>query len=118
MRPLHGAVVGAFPLALVAGGCGGARPGSDGGPVRLKLTGSPAARFLVDGGGHALYLFGKGGRGESHCAGACAAVWPSLETHPTPTAAAGVNGSALGLIRRARGSRSNSGSSPGGGGYG
>ena len=52
MRPLHGAVVGAFPLALAAGGCGG------------------------------------------------------------------VNGSALGLIRRARGSRSNSGSSPGGGGYG
>ncbi|HEY3543231.1 MAG TPA: hypothetical protein VGK79_11885 [Gaiellaceae bacterium] len=100
MRPLHAVVVGAIGLAFVLAGCGGARPSSDGGAAALKLTGSAAGQFLVDADGHTLYLFEKDERGESYCNGACAAVWPPLETDSTPTASAGVDRSALGTIKR------------------
>ncbi|HJQ74235.1 MAG TPA: hypothetical protein VJ814_05080 [Gaiellaceae bacterium] len=100
LRPLHAVVVGALGLALVAAGCGGAIPSSDGGPATLKLSSSPDGHFLVDGQGHTLYLFEKDQRGESYCSGACAAVWPPLETSSMPHAAAGVNTAALGMIKR------------------
>lgn len=103
MRPLHAVVVGAIGLALVAAGCGGARPSSDGGPATLKLTSSKDGRFLVDQRGHSLYLFEKDEGGESYCTGACAAVWPPLETDSTPTASGGVDAGALATIKRSDG---------------
>jgi predicted lipoprotein with Yx(FWY)xxD motif len=100
MRPLHAVVMGAMGLAFLAAGCGGAMPSSNGGPVKVKLTSSSYGRFLVDSHGHTLYLFAKDEGGESYCNGACAAVWPPLETRSMPHAAAGVNGGALGTIKR------------------
>jgi predicted lipoprotein with Yx(FWY)xxD motif len=99
MRPLHAVVVGAIGLALVAAGCGGAIPSSDGGPAALKLDG----RYLVDSQGHSVYLFEKDEDGESYCSGACAAVWPPLETSTAPQAGAGIQDAALGTIKRSDG---------------
>ena len=100
MRPLHAVVVGAIGLvAVVAAGCGGAIPSSDGGPAMLKLDG----RYLVDRQGHSVYLFEKDEGGESYCNGACAAVWPPLETSTAPRAGAGVGSGALGTIKRGDG---------------
>lgn len=97
MRPLHAVVVGAIGLvAVVAAGCGGAIPSSDGGPATLKLDG----RYLVDQQGHSVYLFEKDEGGESYCNGACAAVWPPLETSRAPNAGAGIQTAALGTIKR------------------
>jgi len=100
MRPLHAVVVGAIPLLLVVAGCGGAIPSSNGGPATLKLTSSQDGRYLVDSQGHSLYLFEKDDGGESYCNGACAAVWPALETESKPHAGPGVDAAALGVIKR------------------
>jgi predicted lipoprotein with Yx(FWY)xxD motif len=97
MRPLHAVVVGVIGLVVVvATGCGGAIPSSDGGPATLKLDG----RYLVDRQGHSVYLFEKDEDGESYCSGACAAVWPPLETSSAPQAGAGVDNAALGTTKR------------------
>ena len=103
MRPLHAVVVGAIGLALVAAGCGGAIPSADGGPATLKLASSADGRALVDRQGQSVYLFEKDEGGESYCSGACAAVWPPLETSTAPTAGAGIQSAALGTIKRADG---------------
>ena len=100
MRPLHAVVVGAFGLVLIGAGCGGAIPSSDGGPATLNVTSSKDGRYLVDAQGHSLYLFEKDEGGESYCTGACAAVWPALETAAMPHAGAGVDAAALGTIKR------------------
>ncbi|HEX6789357.1 MAG TPA: hypothetical protein VF091_08960 [Gaiellaceae bacterium] len=105
MRPLYAVVVGALGLALVAAGCGGAVPSSDGGPAMVKLSGSSHGNFLVDGQGHTLYLFEKDQSGESYCNGACAAVWPPLETSASPRATGGLDSSALGMITRDNGDK-------------
>jgi predicted lipoprotein with Yx(FWY)xxD motif len=97
LRPLHTVVLGALGLALVAAGCGGAIPSSNGGPATLKLS---QGKFLVDAQGHSLYLFEKDENGESYCGGACAAVWPPLETDSMPHAAGGLQTAALGTIKR------------------
>jgi predicted lipoprotein with Yx(FWY)xxD motif len=96
MRPLHAVVVGVIGLAVVAAGCGGAIPSSDGGPATLKLDG----KYLVDQRGQSVYLFEKDEGTESYCTGACAAVWPPLETSTAPHAGAGVQSGALGTIKR------------------
>ena len=103
MRPLHAVVVGALGLALFAAGCGGAIPSSDGGPATVRLAGSTDGRFLVDSRGHSVYLFEKDEGNESYCSGACAAVWPPLETSTAPHAGAGVDDAALGTIKRSDG---------------
>jgi len=100
MRPLHAVVVGAMGLTLVAAGCGGAIPSSDGGPAALRITRSSAGRFLVDSRGQSVYLFEKDEGGESYCGGACAAVWPPLETSTAPHPGPGVQLAALGTIKR------------------
>jgi predicted lipoprotein with Yx(FWY)xxD motif len=92
-----GAIVG---VAFVAAGCGGAIPGSDGGPATVKMTSAATGRFLVDSQGHSLYLFEKDEDGESYCSGACAAVWPPLETSAKPRGATGVDTAALGTTKR------------------
>ena len=97
MRPLHAVVVGVIGLAVFAAGCGGAIPSSNGGPAMLKLDG----QYLVDGRGQSVYLFEKDDGGESYCTGACAAVWPPLETSTaSPEAGAGIQSGALGTIKR------------------
>ena len=99
MRPLHAVVVGALGLALMAAGCGGAMPSSNGGPATVKLMQTQFGRFLVDGQGHTVYLFQKDEKGESYCNGACAAVWPPLETSSKPSGS-GIDTAALGTIKR------------------
>jgi predicted lipoprotein with Yx(FWY)xxD motif len=97
MRPLHAVVVGVIGLAVFVAGCGGAIPSSNGGPAMLKLDGE----YLVDARGQSVYLFEKDDGGESYCTGACAAVWPPLETSTaTPQAGAGIQSGALGTIKR------------------
>jgi len=103
MRPLHAVVMGAIAVALLAAGCGGAIPSSNGGPAVLKLISSKDGGFLVDGHGHTLYLFEKDEAGESYCNGACAAVWPPFETDSMAHAAAGVDASELGTVKRGDG---------------
>lgn len=105
MRPLHAVVVGALGLAFVAAGCGGAVPSSNGGPAMVKLSSSMNGKYLVDGQGHTLYLFEKDEGGESYCNGACAAVWPPLETSSSPQATGGLDSSALGTITRDNGEK-------------
>jgi predicted lipoprotein with Yx(FWY)xxD motif len=116
MRPFRAMLSGSGPprvvllmlvisLGLVATGCGGAIPSSNGGPASVKLMSSKLGHFLVDGQGHTLYLFMGDQRGESYCTGACAAVWPPLETSSTPRAIGGISSSALGTIMRADGDR-------------
>jgi predicted lipoprotein with Yx(FWY)xxD motif len=100
MRPHHAVVIGALGMAFVAAGCGGAIPSSNGGPAMLKLSSS---NYLVDAQGRSLYLFEKDEDGESYCSGACAAVWPALETRSMPTAAGGVDANALGTLKRGDG---------------
>ena len=100
MRPLRVVVVGALGLAFVAAGCGGAMPSSTGGPATLKLSQTQFGSFLVDGQGHTLYLFKKDEKGESYCTGACAAVWPPLETSSRPNGTGGIETAALGTIKR------------------
>jgi predicted lipoprotein with Yx(FWY)xxD motif len=99
MRPLHAVVVGAIGLALIAAGCGEAIPSSNGGPATLTLDG----KYLVDGRGQSVYLFAKDEEGESYCNGACAAVWPPLETSTAPQAGSGIQDAALGTIKRSDG---------------
>jgi predicted lipoprotein with Yx(FWY)xxD motif len=101
MRPIHAVVVGAIGLMVVAAGCGGAIPSSNGGPATLRTSSS--AHFLVDAQGHTLYVFQKDERGDSYCNGACAAVWPPLETSSAPTGSGGVDAAALGTIKRGDG---------------
>lgn len=103
MRPLYAVVMGAIALAVFAAGCGGAIPSSDGGPATLKLSGPKSGQFLVDSQGHSVYLFAKDEGSESYCTGACAAVWPPLETSTAPKAGAGVQRGALGTIKRSDG---------------
>ena len=96
MRPLYAVAVGVMGLAVVTAGCGGAIPSSNGGPAMLKLDG----QYLVDRQGHSVYLFEKDEGGESYCSGACAAVWPPLETSTAPRAGAGIQAGALATIKR------------------
>lgn len=125
LRPLYAVVVGVMGLAVVTAGCGGAIPSSNGGPAMLKLNG----QYLVDRQGRSVYLFEKDKGGESYCSGACAAVWPPLETSTAPQAGAGIQNGALEYlvnrqgnpVEQTSGSGSSSGSSGGsnggGGGY-
>jgi predicted lipoprotein with Yx(FWY)xxD motif len=92
-------------LAVVAAGCGGAVPSSNGGKATVKVGQSKLGRILVDGQGHTLYLFERDEHGESYCNGACAAVWPPYETDGQPQAAGGVSASALGTTKRDDGDR-------------
>ena len=100
MRPLYAVMMGAIAVALVAAACGGAIPSSNGGPATLRLTSSDGNRFLVDSQGRSLYLFEKDEGGESYCNGACAAVWPPLETSSMPRGSGGVDSAALATVRR------------------
>jgi len=95
----------ALLVTLVAAGCGGAIPSSQGGSATVKVAQSKLGRFLVDEQGHTLYLFQKDESKESYCNGACASVWPPAEIDGTLAAAAGVSRARLGTIVRDDGDR-------------
>jgi len=104
MRRLHSRLPVLVPalaaLVVIVAGCGGAVPSSNGGKASVKLGQSKLGRVLLDGHGRTLYLFERDERGESYCSGACAAVWPPLETDGHPQAVGGVAAAALGTIKR------------------
>jgi predicted lipoprotein with Yx(FWY)xxD motif len=99
-RPTR-AVAWVAAVVLVAAGCGGAIPSSNGGSL-VRTMSTKNGTILVDGAGHTLYVFARDARGESYCTGACAAVWPPYEPSSSPRAA-GMPASALGTIKRADG---------------
>jgi predicted lipoprotein with Yx(FWY)xxD motif len=105
----------AMVLAAAACGGGGAGGGGYGAPAATSASGGAASsagaavvtmaklgpgQALVDGSGRALYLFEKDTATTSMCDGACAAVWPPLLTHGTPTAAGGAQAGQLGATPR------------------
>ena len=61
---------------------------------------SADGRHLTDQQGHTLYLFDKDEKGDSYCTGACASVWPPLETNSKPQATGGVDAGALSTFKR------------------
>lgn len=63
-----------------------------------------AGKVLVTAGGDTLYVFAPDHQAKSTCSSACATVWPPLLTTGTPSAGAGVTGSALGTVQRQDGS--------------
>ena len=95
----------ALLVTLVAAGCGGAIPSSQGGSATVEVAQSKLGRFLVDEQGHTLYLFQKDESKKSYCNGACASVWPPAEIDGTLAAAAGVSRTRLGTIVRSDGDR-------------
>lgn len=99
-----GAVVGIVAVLAVAG-CARAIPTTQGGPATVTADQSANGTYLVDEGGHALYLFTRDKKGESYCSDACASVWPPYETTGRPTAGKGVSPRMLGTIAREDGGR-------------
>ena len=69
----------------------------------ITTAGSPLGRILVDRQGRTLYLFEKDAKGHSRCTGACAAYWPPLLTHGTPSGRGAIKQSLLGVARRSDG---------------
>jgi predicted lipoprotein with Yx(FWY)xxD motif len=100
MKHLHAGLA-ALAFSVAAAGCGGAIPSSNGGPAQVGIS----KGHLVDASGRSLYLFEGDESGDSYCTGACAAVWPPLETKSTPTGGTGVSTSALGTFTRDDGGR-------------
>jgi predicted lipoprotein with Yx(FWY)xxD motif len=93
------------------GGPTGAAYGAPSAAAPAAASGIGAAALapgtsLVDGNGHALYLFEADTGTASTCTGACAQVWPPLVTHGTPPAASGaVQAQLFGTIPRADGTQ-------------
>jgi len=71
----------------------------------LAVRSSRFGRILVDGRGHALYLFTRDRRNQSsRCYGDCATAWPPFLTTGKPRAGAGTTSRLLGTKRRRDGS--------------
>ncbi|MHB1536692.1 MAG: hypothetical protein ACYC1D_19205 [Acidimicrobiales bacterium] len=77
---------------------GGASIGTEISPTGVVLS-SPAA-FGIE---RSLYMLSYDPAGTSTCTGPCSAVWPPLLTRRPPRAMLGVDGSHLGMTRRADG---------------
>ena len=90
------AALGAIVAILAIAGCGQAIPSSQGQPA--KVSADESGKYLVDQGGHVLYLFAADEKNASYCSGACASVWPPYETSAQPAAGAGVSQKLLGTI--------------------
>ena len=68
--------------------------------ARLHIAKTRLGRILVDSRGITLYDFVKDKGKTSVCYGACAALWPPLNTHGKPVAGPGVRASLLGTTKR------------------
>jgi len=73
--------------------------------AKVAVRGTRFGRILVDGRGHALYLFTADRTPQSRCDGACAAAWPPFLTKGSPRAGRGARARLLGTTRRADGKR-------------
>jgi predicted lipoprotein with Yx(FWY)xxD motif len=94
---LIGAVAALTATALIPASLAGASKRS---LATVGVSPSKLGRILVDGRGHALYLFEKDKRGKSSCFGGCAAAWPPLIAAGKPSARSGVRASLLGRTKR------------------
>jgi predicted lipoprotein with Yx(FWY)xxD motif len=87
-------------------GASSASSASSAGAATTIMTGSGSAgTFLVDGTGHAVYLWLADSTGKSTCSGACAAAWPPVPATGTVTASGGAQASDLSTITRSDGSK-------------
>ncbi|MEK6441841.1 COG4315 family predicted lipoprotein [Pseudonocardia sp. T1-2H] len=112
-------LAGAIAATVLAGGVGlDAALSGHGGPSSAVYGAAPAAATgigvatlapgtaLVDGTGHALYLFEADAGTTSTCTGPCAQVWPPLVTHGTPSLVSGaVQARLFGTAPRADGTQ-------------
>lgn len=71
--------------------------------AQLKTHKGELGTFLVDGSGHALYLFEADTSKKSACTGACAKAWPPLLTSGKPAATGAIKASKISTIKRADG---------------
>lgn len=118
-RALRGVLVSPILVgALLAAGCGSSSSSSSSAAASRSSSAAPSTAATVDiatkslgklgtilGAGRkqlTVYLFEADKGASSSCSGACASVWPPVTG--TPAAAAGVNASELGTIKRADGS--------------
>jgi predicted lipoprotein with Yx(FWY)xxD motif len=68
-------------------------------PVQITTASkAPFGTYLTDSSGRTVYMFTADMNGMSMCSGACTKPWPAVTTTGTPTAANGVEASALGTI--------------------
>jgi predicted lipoprotein with Yx(FWY)xxD motif len=79
-----------------------AAQGTSGGTVAVAST--DLGTILVDAKGRTLYVFTKDKGSQSVCSGQCASSWPALTVTGTPSAATGVQASALSTSKQANGS--------------
>ena len=96
-------------LLCAAAACGGSDATASNAPA-LKLANSArVGSYLADGSGRSLYYFGKdvpasaSAPAMSNCSGGCAAAWPIF--HAAGNAVQGIQGSDVGEITRADGSK-------------
>jgi predicted lipoprotein with Yx(FWY)xxD motif len=73
---------------------------SKGSGVNVSIAHSTLGRILVDGRGHAVYLFENDTRGSSSCYGVCAASWRPMIVSGRPRGTSGVRGALLGRTKR------------------
>jgi predicted lipoprotein with Yx(FWY)xxD motif len=71
----------------------------------VKVMETRYGPILVDGRGHALYLFTREHSSRSRCYGACARAWPPFTTRSAPRAGKGARRGLLGTTRRRGGAR-------------
>ena len=90
--------------AYGGGGATTSTPASSGSAGVVSVANNPKlGSILVDSGGMTLYYFEKDKGGKSACNGACASVWPPLQTSGTPQGEKGAKSSMLGTTKRTDG---------------
>jgi predicted lipoprotein with Yx(FWY)xxD motif len=103
--------------ATAVAGCGSSNKSSSSSNAAAPASTAPAAakgeqiaakntklgKILVDGEGHALYLFEADKSTQSTCAGTCAKAWPPVTTSGKPAAANGADATKLGTSSRSDG---------------
>ena len=93
-----GATAAGSPAAHASGGTAA-------GSTVIATASSSAGPVLVNGSGHAVYLWAKDAKDMSACTGACASAWPPVQASGTVTAAGSAKSSDLGTITRSDGTK-------------
>jgi predicted lipoprotein with Yx(FWY)xxD motif len=98
------AVVAAVTLVVILTRSSATRPQRDGVGLHdgraVRVARTKLGPILVNGQGHALYLFVKDRHGKSTCYDGCARVWPPAISSGTPLAGPGVAAAKLTTTRR------------------
>jgi predicted lipoprotein with Yx(FWY)xxD motif len=79
--------------------------GSAAAPTVIATASSSAGPVLINGSGHAVYLWAKDGKNMSACTGACAGAWPPVPASGNVTAAGSAKSTELGTITRSDGTK-------------